>query len=29
MRFEFLGNVACPEWFIAEISVLTKIVTPS
>lgn len=26
MRFEFCGNLSCPEWFIAEISVLTKIV---
>lgn len=26
MRFEFCGNLPCPEWFIAESSVLTKIV---
>jgi|JI6StandDraft_1071083.scaffolds.fasta_scaffold28428_4 hypothetical protein len=26
MRFEFCGNLPCPEWFIAESSVLAKIV---
>ena len=25
MRFEFCGNVDCPEWALAEVSLLNKI----
>lgn len=26
MKFQFCGNLSCPEWFLAESAILTKIV---
>jgi hypothetical protein len=27
MKFDFCGGVPCPEWFLAESAILSKIVT--